>query len=56
VSVDSFFGNHLLLRGFGPYEIIFMYVCVVITVAMVLLLRDFRPYEIMTNDYVCLLP
>jgi uncharacterized YccA/Bax inhibitor family protein len=34
-------GDHLLLRNFGPYVIIFMNVCVVITVAMVMLLRDF---------------
>jgi hypothetical protein len=34
---------HLLLRDFGPYVIIFMNVCVVITVAMVMLLRDFGP-------------
>jgi hypothetical protein len=39
-------GDYLLLRDFGPYEIIFMNVCVVITVTMVMLLRDFRPYEI----------
>jgi hypothetical protein len=30
-------GDHLLLRDFGPYGIIFMNVCVVITVAMVML-------------------
>jgi hypothetical protein len=31
--------DHLLLRDFGPCVIIFMNVCVVITVAMVMLLR-----------------
>jgi hypothetical protein len=36
-------GEHLLLRDFGPYGIIFMNVCVVITVATVLLLRGFGP-------------
>jgi hypothetical protein len=36
----------MLLRGFGPYEIIFMNVCVVITVAMIMLLRDLEPYGI----------
>jgi uncharacterized YccA/Bax inhibitor family protein len=39
-------GDHLLLRDFGPYEIIFMNVCVVITNAMVKLLKDFGPYGI----------
>jgi uncharacterized YccA/Bax inhibitor family protein len=33
-------GDHLLLRDFGPYGIIFTNMCVVITVAMVILLRD----------------
>jgi hypothetical protein len=32
--------DHLLLRNFGPYWIIFMNVCVVMTVAMVMLLRS----------------
>jgi uncharacterized YccA/Bax inhibitor family protein len=36
----------LLLRDFGPYGIIFMNVCVVITVAMLMLLREFGPYGI----------
>jgi hypothetical protein len=36
-------GEHLLLMDFRPYGIIFMNVCVVITVAMVMLLRDFVP-------------
>jgi hypothetical protein len=38
-------GDNLLLRYFGPYVIIF-HVCVVITVAMVIMLRDFAPYGI----------
>jgi hypothetical protein len=39
-------GDHLLLRDFGLYGIIFMTVYIVITVAMVMLLRDFGPYGI----------
>jgi hypothetical protein len=45
---------HLLLRDFGPQEIIFMKVCVVITVAIVMLLRDFGPYGIIFMT-MCLL-
>jgi uncharacterized YccA/Bax inhibitor family protein len=41
-----FLGDYLLLRDFGPYGIIFMNVCIVITVAMVMLLRDFGPHGI----------
>jgi hypothetical protein len=37
-------GDNLLLRDFGPYGIIFMNVCVVITVAMVMMLRDIMGY------------
>jgi uncharacterized YccA/Bax inhibitor family protein len=37
-------GDHLLLRDFGPYGIIFMNVRFVIAVAMVILLWDFGPY------------
>jgi hypothetical protein len=44
-------GDHLLLRDFGPYGIIFMNVCVVITVAMVILLQDLGPYVV--NIYDC---
>jgi hypothetical protein len=33
-------GNHLLLRDFGPYVIIFMIMCG-LTLSMVMLLRDF---------------
>jgi uncharacterized YccA/Bax inhibitor family protein len=40
--VGSLVGDHLLLRDFEPYGIIFMNVCVVINVAMVMLLRDFE--------------
>jgi hypothetical protein len=36
-------GDHLMLRDFGPYGIIFMNVSVVITVAIVMLLRNFKP-------------
>jgi hypothetical protein len=36
-------GDHLLFRDCVPYGIIFMNLCVVITVAMVMLLRDFSP-------------
>jgi hypothetical protein len=38
--------DHLLLRNFEPYVIIFMNVCVVITVAMVMMLRDIGTYVI----------
>jgi hypothetical protein len=41
--------DHLLLRDFGPYYIIFMYVCAVMTAAMVMLLRDFSPYVIFVS-------
>jgi hypothetical protein len=40
--------DHLLLREFGSYMMIFMNVCVVIIVAMVMLLRDFGPYAFCT--------
>jgi uncharacterized YccA/Bax inhibitor family protein len=46
-------GDHLLLRDFGPYGLIFINVCVVITVAMVMLLRNFGPYGIIFMT-VCL--
>jgi hypothetical protein len=46
-------GDHLLLRDSGPYGIIFMNACVVITVAMVMMLRDFGPYGIFMNVCVC---
>jgi hypothetical protein len=36
-------GYHLLLSDFGPYGIISMNVCVVITIVMVMLFRDFGP-------------
>jgi hypothetical protein len=39
-------GDHLLLKDFNPYGIIFMNVRVVITFAMVMLLRDSGLYEI----------
>jgi hypothetical protein len=44
--VAWFLGEHLLLKDFEPYVIIFMNVGVVITVAIVKLLRDFGPYGI----------
>jgi hypothetical protein len=34
--------DHLLLRHFGPYMIVFMNVRLVTTVAMVMILRDFK--------------
>jgi hypothetical protein len=37
-------GDHLLLRDFEPYGILFKDMCTVVTVATVKLLRDFRPY------------
>jgi hypothetical protein len=36
----------LVLKGFGPCGVIFMNVCVVITVSIVMLLRDSGPYGI----------
>jgi hypothetical protein len=36
----------MLFRNFGTYGIIFTNVCVVITVAVVMLLRDFGPYVV----------
>jgi hypothetical protein len=44
--VGWFIGEHFLLRDFEPYGIIFMTMCVVITVAMIMLIRDFGPYGI----------
>jgi hypothetical protein len=38
VSVAWFIGDHLLLRDFGPYGIIYMTMCVVIIVDMEMLL------------------
>jgi hypothetical protein len=38
-------GDHLLLKDFGPYGIILMNLCFVVTVEMVMLLRDFGTYE-----------
>jgi hypothetical protein len=38
-------GDHLLLRDFSAYRIIFLNVCFV-TVAMVMLLNDFWPYGV----------
>jgi hypothetical protein len=47
-------GDHSLLSEFEPYGIKFTNVCVVITVAMVMLLSDFGPYGIMFMT-MCLL-
>jgi hypothetical protein len=46
VLVTWLVGDHLPLRDFGPYGIIFINVCVVMTVATVMLLKDFWPYWI----------
>jgi hypothetical protein len=46
-------GGNLLLRNFGPYGIIFMNVCVIITVSMVMLLSDVRAQR--DNIYDCVL-
>jgi hypothetical protein len=35
-----------MLMDCGSYGIIFMYLCVVINVAIAMLLRDFGPYEL----------
>jgi hypothetical protein len=48
-------GDHLLLIDFGPYGIIFLNMCVVTTVAMVMLLRDFGPL-ILFMTYVIIHP
>jgi hypothetical protein len=40
-------GGHLLLSDFRPYAIICVNVCVVITVATLMMLRDFVHYETM---------
>jgi hypothetical protein len=53
ISKSWLVGNYLLLRDFGPYGIIFMNVCVVITVAMVMQLKGFQPYGII---YCCVCP
>jgi uncharacterized YccA/Bax inhibitor family protein len=37
----------MLLRDSGPYGVIFMAVCVVITTAMEMLQKDFQPFGIM---------
>jgi hypothetical protein len=51
--IDWVGGDNLLLRHFGPYGIIFVNGCVVITVAIVMLLKDFGPYRIIhTTMYV----
>jgi hypothetical protein len=39
--------DHFVLSDIGHYGIIFMNVCVAITVADLMLLRDFGPYEIL---------
>jgi hypothetical protein len=36
----------MLLTDFGPFGIIFLNLCVIITVAMVTILRDFGPCRI----------
>jgi hypothetical protein len=40
-------GYHLLLMDFGPYDITFMNVYIVMTVAMVMLLRDFKVHVLL---------
>lgn len=42
----------MLLRGFGPYVILFMNACVVITIAMIVLLKDFEPYWIIFTMFI----
>jgi uncharacterized YccA/Bax inhibitor family protein len=39
-------GDNFLLRNFGLYGLIFIYVCLVINVATIMLLHDFAPYGI----------
>jgi hypothetical protein len=45
-SLCILFRDHMLLRAFGPYVIVFMNVSVVIAIVMVMLLRDFGPHRI----------
>jgi hypothetical protein len=45
--------NHLLLRDFGLYGIVFMDVCANIIVVMVMLFRDFGPYGIIVVYVLC---
>jgi hypothetical protein len=44
----------MLLRDFGPYRVIFISMCVDVTVAMVLLLMDFWALCDNIRDYVFL--
>jgi hypothetical protein len=43
---DRLVDDNLHVTDFGPYGIIYMNMCVVITVAVVMLLKDFGPYGI----------
>jgi hypothetical protein len=46
--------DHLLLRDFGPYGIIFINMCFLTTVAMVILFMDFGPNGIVSMN-VCVI-
>jgi hypothetical protein len=46
--VALFVGDHLLLRDFGPYGVIFMNVC-----AVVVLFKDFGTKAIKCLDCIC---
>jgi hypothetical protein len=41
ILVGWLVGNHSLATDFGPYGTVFMNVCVVITIAVVMLLQNF---------------
>jgi hypothetical protein len=45
-SLVTWLVDNLLLSYFGPYGIIIMDVCILITATAVMLLRDFGPYRI----------
>lgn len=55
VSVGSLIGDHLLLMDFGPVTV-FVNVCVVITVAKVIMSRNFGPSWIIFTAYFSLPP
>jgi hypothetical protein len=50
-SIYMLVGDHLVFRDFRPYGIIFMNMCVVTTVAVVMLLSGFVPYVLYI--YIC---
>jgi hypothetical protein len=47
--VAVFVGDHLLLRNFGPYKIIFMNVCAVVVFLRILGLRRYNVWIVSVN-------